>query len=198
MPKKPARCVPRPHPHRRRLPLMAPRRFRRFKDLGHRMMLPADVVRSCSSAITSAASPPTKCADQLQAALDKGSSNSDDLILQASCRNTDQPNRRAHRHRFNRVAWIMPFVVLALASPSPSNRRSWKNRPEPPWPMASPSRKAMNTSRRVPQEGAPGDRRMTISYGKCGKCGAGAPAAKSRDLQWLQERELCKGRLQRP
>src|SRR5208282_3358989 len=72
-----------------------------------------------------------KMRDQLQAALDKG--NNDDLILQGFVQEYGPTVIAAPTSTgFNRVAWIMPFVALALGIAFVVYVvRVWKNRPEP-------------------------------------------------------------------
>ena len=72
-----------------------------------------------------------KMRNQLLAALDKG--DNDDLILQGFVQDYGPTVIAAPTATgFNRVAWIMPFVVLALGIGFAINIvRSWKNRPAP-------------------------------------------------------------------
>ena len=105
----------------------------RFKDLGHRMMCTCgcgQVLLECNHVGCQSSD---KMRDQLQAALDKGGSNSDDLILQGFVQEYGPTVIAAPTATgFNRVAWIMPFVVLALGIAFAVHIvRSWKNRPEP-------------------------------------------------------------------
>jgi cytochrome c-type biogenesis protein CcmH len=67
----------------------------------------------------------------LLAALDKG--DNDDLILQGFVQNYGPTVIAAPTASgFNSIAWIMPFVVLALGIAFAVHIvRSWKNRPEP-------------------------------------------------------------------
>jgi cytochrome c-type biogenesis protein CcmH/NrfF len=69
--------------------------------------------------------------DQLQTALDKG--DNDDLILQGFVQNYGPTVIAAPTATgFNRVAWIMPFAVLALGIAFAVHTvRTWKNRSEP-------------------------------------------------------------------
>jgi len=105
----------------------------RFKDLGHRMMCTCgcgQVLLECNHVGCQSSD---KMRDELQAALDKGGSNNDDLILQGFVQEYGPTVIAAPTATgFNRVAWIMPFVVLALGIAFAVHIvRSWKNRPEP-------------------------------------------------------------------
>jgi cytochrome c-type biogenesis protein CcmH len=103
----------------------------RFKDLGHRMMC----ICGCNQILLECNH--VGCPDsdtmrnQLQAALDKG--NNDDLILQGFVQEYGPTVIAAPTATgFNRVAWIMPFVALALGITFVIYVvRSWKNRPTP-------------------------------------------------------------------
>lgn len=103
----------------------------RFKDLGHRMMCTCgcgQVLLECNHVGCQSSD---KMRNQLLAALDKG--NSDDLILQGFVQEYGPTVIAAPTATgFNRVAWIMPFVVLALGIAFAVHIvRSWKNRPTP-------------------------------------------------------------------
>jgi len=105
----------------------------RFKDLGHRMMCTCgcgQILLECNHVGCQSSD---KMRDELQAALDKGGSNNDDLILQGFVQEYGPTVIAAPTTTgFNRVAWIMPFLVLALAIAFAVHIvRSWKNRPEP-------------------------------------------------------------------
>ncbi len=105
----------------------------RFKDLGHRMMCTCgcgQVLLECNHVGCQSSD---KMRNQLQAALDKGGGNSDDLILQGFVQEYGPTVIAAPTATgFNRVAWVMPFVVLALGIAFAVHIvRSWKNRPEP-------------------------------------------------------------------
>src|ERR1017187_7896443 len=105
----------------------------RFKDLGHRMMCTCgcgQVLLECNHVGCQSSD---KMRNQLLAALDKGGSNSDDLILQGFVQEYGPTVIAAPTATgFNRVAWIMPFLVLALGIAFAVHIvRSWKNRPEP-------------------------------------------------------------------
>ena len=105
----------------------------RFKDLGHRMMC----VCGCSQILLECnhvgCTYSDKMRDQLQAALDKGSNNNDDLILQGFVQEYGPTVIAAPTATgFNRVAWIMPFAALAFGITFVVFVvRSWKNRPTP-------------------------------------------------------------------
>jgi cytochrome c-type biogenesis protein CcmH len=103
----------------------------RFKDLGHRMMCACgcgQILLECNHVGCTYSD---KMRNQLQAALDKG--NNDDLILQGFVQDYGPTVIAAPTALgFDRVAWIMPFVVLALGIAFAVHIvRSWKNRPEP-------------------------------------------------------------------
>ncbi len=105
----------------------------RFKDLGHRMMCTCgcgQVLLECNHVGCQSSD---KMRDQLQVAIDKGGGNSDDLILQGFVQEYGPTVIAAPTATgFNRVAWIMPFLVLALGMALAVHIvRSWKNRPEP-------------------------------------------------------------------
>ncbi len=103
----------------------------RFKDLGHRMMCTCgcgQVLLECNHVGCQSSD---KMRNELQAALDRG--DNDDLILQDFVQEYGPTVIAAPTASgFNRVAWIMPFVVLALGIAFAVHIvRSWKNRPEP-------------------------------------------------------------------
>jgi cytochrome c-type biogenesis protein CcmH/NrfF len=103
----------------------------RFKDLGHRMMCVCgcnQILLECNHVGCTYSD---KMRDQLQAALDKG--NNDDLTLQGFVQEYGPTVIAAPTATgFNRVAWIMPFAVLALGITFVVYVvRSWKNRPAP-------------------------------------------------------------------
>jgi len=105
----------------------------RFKDLGHRMMCTCgcgQVLLECNHVGCQSSD---KMRNQLQAAMDKGGGNSDDLILQGFVQEYGPTVIAAPTATgFNRVAWIMPFVALALGIAFVVYVvRAWKNRPEP-------------------------------------------------------------------
>ena len=72
-----------------------------------------------------------KMRNELMAAIDKG--DNDDLILQGFVQNYGPTVIAAPtKTGFNRIAWIMPFAVLALGMAFVTWLvRAWKNRPEP-------------------------------------------------------------------
>src|SRR5271154_5842182 len=103
----------------------------RFKDLGHHMMCACgcgQILLECNHVGCTYSD---KMRDQLLAALDKG--NNDDLILQGFVQEYGPTVIAAPTATgFNRVAWIMPFAVLALGIAFAVHTvRIWKNRPEP-------------------------------------------------------------------
>src|SRR5450755_1285292 len=105
----------------------------RFKDLGHRMMCTCgcgQVLLECNHVGCQSSD---KMRNQLQAALDKGDNNNDDLILQGFVQEYGPTVIAAPTATgFSRVAWIMPFAVLALGIAFAVHIvRSWKNRPAP-------------------------------------------------------------------
>jgi cytochrome c-type biogenesis protein CcmH len=105
----------------------------RFKDLGHRMMCTCgcgQVLLECNHVGCQSSD---KMRNQLQAALDKGDNNNDDLILQGFVQEYGPTVIAAPTATgFNRVAWIMPFAVLALGIAFAVHIvRSWKNRSAP-------------------------------------------------------------------
>src|ERR1017187_5787565 len=105
----------------------------RFKDLGHRMMCTCgcgQVLLECNHVGCQSSD---KMRNQLLAALDKGGRNSDDLILQGYVQECGLALIGAPPATgLNRVAWIMPFLVLALGIAfAVYIVRLWKNRPEP-------------------------------------------------------------------
>jgi cytochrome c-type biogenesis protein CcmH len=105
----------------------------RFKDLGHRMMCTCgcgQILLECNHVGCQSSE---KMRNELLAALDKGDNNNDDLILQGFVQEYGPTVIAAPTATgFNRVAWIMPFVVLALGIAfAVYIVRSWKNRPEP-------------------------------------------------------------------
>ena len=85
----------------------------RFKDLGHRMMCTCgcgQVLLECNHVGCQSSE---KMRNELMAAIDKG--DNDDLILQGFVQEYGPTVIAAPTAAgFNKVAWIMPFVVLAL------------------------------------------------------------------------------------
>jgi cytochrome c-type biogenesis protein CcmH len=109
----------------------APTPDARFHDLGHRMMCTcgcAQILLECNHVGCQSSA---KMISQLQTALDKG--DNDDLILQGFVQEYGPTVIAAPTATgFNRVAWIMPFLVLALGIAFAVHTvRSWKNRPVP-------------------------------------------------------------------
>jgi cytochrome c-type biogenesis protein CcmH/NrfF len=105
----------------------------RFKDLGHRMMCACgcgQILLECNHVGCTYSD---KMRNELLTALDKGNSNNDDLILQGFVQEYGPTVIAAPTAAgFDRVAWIMPFLVLALGIAFAVHIvRSWKNRPEP-------------------------------------------------------------------
>jgi cytochrome c-type biogenesis protein CcmH len=105
----------------------------RFKDLGHRMMC----ICGCSQILLECNHVGCQSSDKMRgellAAVDKGDTNNDDLILQGFVQEYGPTVIAAPTTTgFNRVAWIMPFLVLALGIAFAVHIvRSWKDRPEP-------------------------------------------------------------------
>ena len=109
----------------------APTPDARFHDLGHRMMCAcgcAQILLECNHVGCTYSD---KMINQLQTALDKG--DNDDLILQGFVQEYGPTVIAAPTATgFNRVAWIMPFAVLALGIAFAVHTvHSWKNRPAP-------------------------------------------------------------------
>ena len=104
----------------------------RFNSLGHRMMCTCgcgQVLLECKHLGSHSSD---KMRNQLLAALEKGG-DSDDLILQGFVQEYGPTVIAAPTTTgFNRVAWIMPFAVLALGIAFVVFVvRAWKNRPAP-------------------------------------------------------------------
>jgi cytochrome c-type biogenesis protein CcmH len=103
----------------------------RFNELGHRMMC----VCGCSQILLECNHVGCKYSDrmrdELMAALDRG--DSDDLTLQAFVQKYGTTVIAAPTNKgFNRIAWVMPFVALALGLTTVVFIvRAWKNRPTP-------------------------------------------------------------------
>jgi cytochrome c-type biogenesis protein CcmH/NrfF len=105
----------------------------RFNSLGHRMMCTCgcgQVLLECNHVGCQSSD---KMRNQLLAALEKGSSDSDDLILQGFVQEYGPTVIAAPTTTgFNRVAWIMPFVALAFGIAFVVFVvRAWKNKPTP-------------------------------------------------------------------
>jgi len=103
----------------------------RFKDLGHRMMCACgcgQILLECNHVGCTYSD---KMRNQLLASIDRG--NNDDLVLQGFVQEYGPTVIAAPTATgFNRVAWIMPFVALALGITFVIYVvRSWRNRPEP-------------------------------------------------------------------
>jgi cytochrome c-type biogenesis protein CcmH/NrfF len=103
----------------------------RFKDLGHRMMCACgcgQILLECNHVGCTYSD---KMRNQLLASIDRG--NNDDLVLQGFVQEYGPTVIAAPTATgFNRVAWIMPFVALALGITFVIYVvRSWKSRPEP-------------------------------------------------------------------
>lgn len=103
----------------------------RFKDLGHRMMCTCgcgQILLECNHVGCQSSD---KMRDELMVALDKG--DNDDLILQGFVQEYGPTVIAAPTARgFNRVAWIMPFAVLAVGIAFITWLvHAWKNHPEP-------------------------------------------------------------------
>jgi len=103
----------------------------RFNDLGHRMMC----VCGCSQILLECnhvgCSYSDRMRGELMAALDRG--DNDDLLLQGFVQKYGTTVIAAPTTKgFNRIAWIMPFLALALGLVTVVFVvRAWKNRPTP-------------------------------------------------------------------
>ena len=105
----------------------------RFNSLGHRMMCTCgcgQVLLECNHVGCQSSD---KMRNQLLAALEKGSGDSDDLILQGFVQEYGPTVIAAPTTTgFNRVAWIMPFAALAFGITFVVFVvRAWKNKPAP-------------------------------------------------------------------
>jgi cytochrome c-type biogenesis protein CcmH/NrfF len=103
----------------------------RFNDLGHRMMCVCgcnQILLDCNHVGCRYSD---RMRDELMAALDRG--DSDDLTLQAFVQKYGTTVIAAPTNKgFNRIAWVMPFVALALGIATVVLVvRAWKNRPTP-------------------------------------------------------------------
>lgn len=103
----------------------------RFKDLGHRMMCTCgcgQILLECNHVGCQSSD---KMRNELQSSLDRG--DNDDLILQGFVQEYGPTVIAAPTAKgFNKIAWIMPFVVLAAGIVFVTwVVRAWKNRPEP-------------------------------------------------------------------
>jgi cytochrome c-type biogenesis protein CcmH len=101
----------------------------RFNDLGHRMMC----VCGCSQILLECNHVGCSYSDhmrgELMAGLDRG--DNDDLILQAFVQKYGTTVIAAPGAKgFNRIAWVMPFLALALGiMATVLIVRAWRNRP---------------------------------------------------------------------
>jgi cytochrome c-type biogenesis protein CcmH len=103
----------------------------RFNSLGHRMMCTCgcgQVLLECNHVGCQSSD---KMRNELLASLERG--DNDDLILQGFVQNYGPTVIAAPTAKgFNRVAWIMPFVALALGITFVVVVvRAWKNKPAP-------------------------------------------------------------------
>ena len=103
----------------------------RFNDLGHRMMCVCgcnQILLDCNHVGCRYSD---RMRDELMAALDRG--DSDDLTLQAFVQKYGTTVIAAPTNKgFNRIAWVMPFVALALGIATVVLVvRAWRNRPTP-------------------------------------------------------------------
>ena len=103
----------------------------RFKNLGHRMMCTCgcgQVLLECNHVGCTSSD---RMRNELQAAIDKG--DNDDLILQGFVQEYGPTVVAAPTSvGFNKVAWIMPFVVLAAGVGLVTwVVMAWKSRPAP-------------------------------------------------------------------
>ena len=103
----------------------------RFNSIGHRMMCACgcgQVLLECNHVGCQSSD---KMRNELLAALDRG--DNDDLVLQGFVQNYGPTVIAAPTAKgFNRVAWIMPFVALALGMTFVVVVvRAWKNKPAP-------------------------------------------------------------------
>ena len=104
----------------------------RFNSIGHRMMCTCgcgQILLECNHVGCKSSD---KMRNELLAAMEKGG-DSDDLILQGFVQEYGPTVIAAPTTTgFNRVAWIMPFVALALGIAFVVFVvRAWKNRPAP-------------------------------------------------------------------
>ena len=104
--------------------------------------------------------------NELMAAVSRG--DSDSLVEQAFVQKYGPTVLAAPTSTgFDRTAWIVPFVALALGlTIVVMVVRAWKNRPAPcdrRWPSPRPRRR----TRRIPREGARGDRSMSFELACC-------------------------------
>ena len=109
----------------------------RFTDLGHRLVCVCgcnQILLECNHVGCQYS---TRMRNELLAALDKG--DNDDLTLQAMVQNYGPTVIAAPTSTgFNRVAWIMPYLVLGLGlTVAAFIVRTWKMRPLAALPGAS-------------------------------------------------------------
>src|SRR5215470_18706146 len=103
----------------------------RFNALGHRMMCTCgcgQVLLECNHVGCQSSD---KMRNELLASLERG--DNDDLILQGFVQNYGPTVIAAPTAKgFNRIAWVMPFVALALGMTFVVVVvRAWKNKPAP-------------------------------------------------------------------
>jgi cytochrome c-type biogenesis protein CcmH len=103
----------------------------RFNDLGHRMMCVCGCKQILLECNHVGCAYSDRMRGELLASLDRG--DSDDLTLQAFVQKYGTTVIAAPTNKgFDRVAWIMPFVALALGFVAlVMIVRAWKNRPVP-------------------------------------------------------------------
>jgi cytochrome c-type biogenesis protein CcmH len=103
----------------------------RFNDLGHRMMCVCGCKQILLECNHVGCAYSDRMRGELLASLDRG--DSDDLTLQAFVQKYGTTVIAAPTNKgFDRVAWIMPFVALALGFVAlVMIVRAWKNRPAP-------------------------------------------------------------------
>jgi cytochrome c-type biogenesis protein CcmH len=103
----------------------------RFNDLGHRMMCVCGCKQILLECNHVGCAYSDRMRGELLASLDRG--DSDDLTLQAFVQKYGTTVIAAPTNKgFDRVAWIMPFVALALGFVAlVVIVRAWKNRPVP-------------------------------------------------------------------
>jgi cytochrome c-type biogenesis protein CcmH len=103
----------------------------RFNDLGHRMMCVCGCKQILLECNHVGCAYSDRMRGELLVSLDRG--DSDDLTLQAFVQKYGTTVIAAPTNKgFDRVAWIMPFVALALGFVAlVMIVRAWKNRPVP-------------------------------------------------------------------
>jgi cytochrome c-type biogenesis protein CcmH/NrfF len=122
----------------------------RFNDLGHRMMCMCgcnEMLLECNHVGCPVSGP---MRDQLQAAVDRG--DNDDLVLQSFVQKYGPVVLAAPTMTgFNRIAWIMPFLVLTLGLGGAALLvRNWRLRTAamPPVPKTAAFEKQRSVIRR--------------------------------------------------